>query len=590
MAKILQWNCQSVRGKLTELEYRSTDYPLILLPETWIRDNERLLLRNYDTIKSGRGDRNGGGVAILVRNGIKYQKLSNLQNIPIGLECCAIVEFLNNKKLTLISCYKPPMVTISVQSWVQFLCQFKGEFIIGGDLNSHHSAWGGSQVDKEGQSLFDALLLTNAVVLNDGTLTRYNMQNGEGSAIDITISSPNTAFNAQWKVNSDSWGSDHRPIIIEIQGKVQSSRRLYASYRACTSKTDWAVVCSDLEAKVKEYQEVVENNSLDIQVKYATFYTIIEESILAGTPQPPNASRARNRKITRGNDSYNQSNSKITPWWNEECEKVLRLRKAAKSSFQHRSSSENFIKYKRAQAEAKRIFRKAKRNCFSEFCKKLNRNSNMKFVWQTIRGMANKFNRSETFNEYNPLSVKQARQTIEDLCPPWVEAQSPNFENCQFDAFLDPLSREELDVAIASSKMKSSPGTDGIDYKIIRLLPEDMKNCLLSILNEIFVGGIFPVDWHQFAIFFIPKKDSQKFRPISMAQCMLKVAERIIMNRLYWWVEERNLLPQSQYGFRKEKSCADNLAMFTSDLNLEVERYNCVAALFVDVQGGFGRV
>lgn len=220
MTKILQWNCQSIKGKLTEFEFRSSDFCIILLSETWIKDNDRLLLRNYDTIKYSRTSRAGGGAAILIRNGVRYVENKRLTNVPQGLECCAVDVDCNNEKLLIVSCYRPPDCSISEQAWTLFLGQFQGKFILGGDLNAHHIAWGSAQSSHEGVNLFEAILRTDAVCLNSGTVTRINSRGNKGSAIDITLASPNIAMNADWEVLSDSWGSDHFPISIEIAGSL----------------------------------------------------------------------------------------------------------------------------------------------------------------------------------------------------------------------------------------------------------------------------------------------------------------------------------------------------------------------------------
>jgi hypothetical protein len=68
-------------------------------------------------------------------------------------------------------------------------------------------------------------------------------------------------------------------------------------------------------------------------------------------------------------------------------------------------------------------------------------------------------------------------QGIQNLCPPWVETESPGLDNINRDPFLDtPLDIEELKSAIDSVKVESSRGLDGINYKVIKYFPEEMRN------------------------------------------------------------------------------------------------------------------
>lgn len=69
---------------------------------------------------------------------------------------------------------------------------------------------------------------------------------------------------------------------------------------------------------------------------------------------------------------------------------------------------------------------------------------------------------------------------------------------------------------------KSAPGWDGIDYRILKNLPNSAKDFLLHILNEIFASGQFPSDWNKYIcvcihiLFFIPKSDKSSMIPISL--------------------------------------------------------------------------
>jgi hypothetical protein len=75
-------------------------------------------------------------------------------------------------------------------------------------------------------------------------------------------------------------------------------------------------------------------------------------------------------------------------------------------------------------------------------------------------------------NEYKEEKIIAVEQGIQNLCPPWVETEPPTLENTNEDHFLDtPLDIEELNSAIDNVKAESSPGLDGINYKVIKCLP-----------------------------------------------------------------------------------------------------------------------
>lgn len=220
------------------------------------------------------------------------------------------------------------------------------------------------------------------------------------------------------------------------------------------------------------------------------------------------------------------------PCWNDECEKLVRLRRAAAAKLKYSLTRENYIKFKQADAKVKYGLKHIKKNSFLSFCESLDKNLNLKFVWQKIRGMSRNTNRKNNANEYNPSNIEKVMKSMATLCPPWVEVAPPDFFNEQAELFLEePFFLEELNMAIDSPRTESSLGLDGIDYKIYKILNQKQRFAFLNPINSIFTTGLFPTEWYQFTIFFIPKKDSDKFRPISLVPCSLKLVERMIYNR-----------------------------------------------------------
>jgi hypothetical protein len=203
--KILQWNCQSVQSKRPELEARSNDFDM-LLSETWLESQSKWLFKNFDVIREDRVGRRGGGVAVLVRNGIRYRifKDANLFNAGGQIEVCGVVISLNSKEVTILSLYKPPQINISAIDWHRFLSQFRGKFFVGGDFNAHNIAWGSPNTCPEGQKLLDVCLNLNLTILNDGSLTRFETPHSQGSAIDLSISNSSCFVSSHWEALNES--------------------------------------------------------------------------------------------------------------------------------------------------------------------------------------------------------------------------------------------------------------------------------------------------------------------------------------------------------------------------------------------------
>lgn len=64
----------------------------------------------------------------------------------------------------------------------------------------------------------------------------------------------------------------------------------------------------------------------------------------------------------------------------------------------------------------------------------------------------------------------------------------------------------------------------------------------------------------------------------------------MVKNRLYRWLENKDILPNNQYGFRNNRSCSDNLAILISDINLGWYNNKDTCAVFLDIKGAFDNV
>jgi hypothetical protein len=134
--------------------------------------------------------------------------------------------------------------------------------------------------------------------------------------------------------------------------------------------------------------------------------------------------------------------------------------------------------------------------------------------------------------------VISAKKTLEKLCSGVDDPmQAPAFDHDNQDPFLDSeYTIKELNFMIKNLRIQSSSGRDGIDYFIIRNLPNVALEILLEIYNNILRAIMFPDDWEK----YIPKNDKTNVRPISLASCVCKVLERMINMRISWWKRMRN--------------------------------------------------
>ncbi|ERL86433.1 hypothetical protein D910_03840 [Dendroctonus ponderosae] len=86
---------------------------------------------------------------------------------------------------------------------------------------------------------------------------------------------------------------------------------------------------------------------------------------------------------------------------------------------------------------------------------------------------------------------------------------------------IPPVTLPELKAQITAPKTRKSPGPDQISNKTFKLLPENLLNQLLTLINASFTLRTFPTLWKTASIIPIPKPSKNKtfpqnWRPINL--------------------------------------------------------------------------
>ncbi|GFV61289.1 RNA-directed DNA polymerase from mobile element jockey [Trichonephila clavipes] len=115
---------------------------------------------------------------------------------------------------------------------------------------------------------------------------------------------------------------------------------------------------------------------------------------------------------------------------------------------------------------------------------------------------------------------------------------------------------------------------------------------LTNIITKIIKLGYFPLKWKTAAVIPIlkPGKDPTKadsFRPIALLSVLGKVAEKIILTRMYHHVDSINLIIPEQHGFRPNLSTSHQLLRVVETIRSGFKRKKSTGAVFLDIQKAF---
>jgi len=96
----------------------------------------------------------------------------------------------------------------------------------------------------------------------------------------------------------------------------------------------------------------------------------------------------------------------------------------------------------------------------------------------------------------------------------------------------------------------------------------------LKIYNQIWINDDFPVSWRHAMILPVLKAGKDplnpvSYRPTSLTPTLCKLMEKLVTNRLTFFVEKNNILNNVQCGFRKGRSTVDHIIRL-QDVNIGV--------------------
>ena len=301
---IFQWNANGILPRLPDLKNyiaRQQIQPdIICIQESHLTDKKNLKIPSYITERRDRKDgKSYGGVATLIKTNIVYTVLENIPDIEeltIKIKLC-------NQDIIITNIYNPPGHHIEEKSYSQLAN--RPNVVILGDLNAHLPLFGGRKTDSGGISIEKLIDTYDLIVLNDRSGTRIN-NDGTLSSIDVTLASKNLGLKTNWHVHTESLGSDHLPILIEINEKPVTQAITFTRYQY--RRADWSTFKTECG---KSFQEPIfdQDNAVYNNNIVAAIHKAAEKSV----------PKTRNNNLR----------AKNTPYWNKRCNDAVKNRQKA---------------------------------------------------------------------------------------------------------------------------------------------------------------------------------------------------------------------------------------------------------------------
>jgi hypothetical protein len=174
---------------------------------------------------------------------------------------------------------------------------------------------------------------------------------------------------------------------------------------------------------------------------------------------------------------------------------------------------------------------------------------------------------------------------------PETEANIEPAEEC-LDINTGPPSVEEVKRAIKTMKNGKAPGIDQIHAEMLKADEHVTPSVLTSILCNIWESEKSPTFWKTGLIVKLPKKgeltNCNNWRGIMLLSVTSKVLSRVILNRITSAVDP--LLRSEQAGFRKGRSCTDQIFTLRQIIEQSNEWNTTTYANFIDFAKAFDSI
>ena len=298
--------------------------------------------------------------------------------------------------------------------------------------------------------------------------------------------------------------------------------------------------------------------------------------------------------------------SKHTPWLTNEIKKQMNHRDYLKQKATQTKSRHFYEAYKIARNKTNKMVEKAKSRHFQHT---INNNSNdPKQLWKgvnLIRGKGSKTT-SITSLEVEKETVTGDKNIAEALnsffvnVGPSLSKELPESQNTYADylqystqiAFtFDEVSENDTLNLLCNLKESKSTGPDKINARLVKDSAEVICPTLTKIFNSSLQQGIFPEYLKNATISPIykngDKSDCSNYRPISVLSNVAKILEKIVYNQLISYIKEKNILTNSQFGFRKSHSPTTSLLNSTNKWLLNIDKGLINGVLFLDLRKAF---
>ena len=605
-----------------------TDPDIIVLNETWYKNNEETKLKAYKLYTSNRENKKGGGIEILVRNNVQNRTVKVSEG-KREIEELTVRTETRKRALNIISLYgkiegsetreKIKDQFEHIEELIQNIEQSGEDYILIGDLNAkignkeNGISGNKEETNKAGKALLSLERKTNGIIVNKtekckGKWTRVNTKKNEEKSILDYVMTNESMYEDIIEMNIDedkiykltkykgkeAIESDHNTILIDINDDrvrqkkekqhrwMTNNKKAWKEYYSSTDKNN------ELDQTWRKEEESQEN-----WIEWGKIvHKILNETF---------------GKIRITNNNKQGIDEGVKEMMNEKREIRRKTRKAENPEEKRKLED----KRKELETQIKIILEEKEENKISDITKKMSdKKNNYDVLWKMKKKMQKKQetahiikdkegnelktpdeikNRtSEYYKElYIPNEVKEGYENYTETLERFIE-QCWEME----DETSEELTDEEIMDTIENLEDGKATGPDGISNEMIKRGGRSLQRSILRMMKSVYKNEKIPEEWNTAYIKNIykgkgSKKEMSNYRGLILNPHVSKIFEKIIEKK------ESNILQnmsEYQCGARKGKSTREHhftIRTIIEEAKIENEE---ITAVYFDIMKCFDKM
>lgn len=583
----LLWNANGLIQHKNELELylHENRIDIAIISETHLTSRSRLFIRNYSIYRCDHpDDTSHGGAAIIIRSTLQHNASAPYSTPHI--QAATIILACRDIKFTVVATYCPPRHNITQDMFTHFFNCLGPRYLVGGDFNAKHVRWGSRLCSPRGRRLANIMQNFQLGLFSPNVPTHWPAARRKlPDLLDFFLYKGLNGIPHQITTSTDL-SSDHSPVLLTLwcEALLHNGRPTLTP-----GITDW----NSFQIFINENLQAPGSLKTECELEEAVecFTRCIQEAAWqASTPHP---------------QTQAQHNAQYPTY----IRNLIKEKRRARSRWQRTRLRYDKQLFNRLTNELKTQIRTYKAQIYDEYLSSLNSHDGS--LWRCTKRILKHQTPSLPLRKEDGLwlvsddekgalfaeHLSQTFTTHPDIIDGEHEEHVHNILDTPLQLSPPPKAFKQAEVLSIIQRLpyRKAPGYDLITAEVLQHLPPKALVFLTTLYNSILRITHFPIQWKHSQIVMIlkPNKPTQSpssYRPISLLPLCSKIFEKLLFKRLIPIINENNIIPDHQFGFRESHSTTQQLHRVTDYIASALERKMYVSAASLDVAQAFDRV